>query len=242
MYLAHMITLTSWFKVSQCAFHSIHMPSMMSYVWACVCCLFVFVSLSLLFLTLFYLFSFTVHLFSVLHTIFNIVTGMGWNHCTHAQWGVLSRGGIQSSHTCSSVWFDALWMRAWKKSTTRAHPFHKVWVLSQSLTQESKVARRESKTWWLIWWRCCTACTWCEQATCVSVGHSYNTQVQEVISEHGYLYRSAFWSRGCVTIDDKRTVGSASMGRGSQAAQVSLLWISLKARLIVSLCHELVVS
>ena len=34
IHLAHVITLTSWLKVSQCAFHSIHMPSMMSHVWA----------------------------------------------------------------------------------------------------------------------------------------------------------------------------------------------------------------
>ena len=32
MHLAHVITLTSWFKVSQCAFHSIHTPSMMLHV------------------------------------------------------------------------------------------------------------------------------------------------------------------------------------------------------------------
>ena len=32
MHLAHAITFTSWLKVSQCAFHSIHMPSMMLHV------------------------------------------------------------------------------------------------------------------------------------------------------------------------------------------------------------------
>ena len=75
MHLAHVITVTSSLKVSQCAFHSIHMPSMMSHVWACVCCLFVFVSF--LFLYHFYLASFTVYVFSVRHTIFNVVTAEG---------------------------------------------------------------------------------------------------------------------------------------------------------------------
>ena len=61
MHFAHVITFTSWPKVSQCAFHSIHMPSMMSNVLACVCCLFVFVSL--LVLSHFYFASFIVYLF-----------------------------------------------------------------------------------------------------------------------------------------------------------------------------------
>ena len=86
MHFAHVITLTSWLKVSQCAFHSIHVPSMMSHVWVCVCCLFVFVSF--LFLSHFYLF-FSVYLFSVRHASFHVVTAEGQNHCTDAQWGVL---------------------------------------------------------------------------------------------------------------------------------------------------------
>ena len=42
-----------------------------------------FVFVSLLFLSLVNLFSFTVYLFSVRHTIFHVVTAEGQNHCTH---------------------------------------------------------------------------------------------------------------------------------------------------------------
>ena len=38
MLFAHVMTLTSWFKVSQVRIRSFHMPSMMSHVWACVVC------------------------------------------------------------------------------------------------------------------------------------------------------------------------------------------------------------
>ena len=66
----------------RCAFVSIHMPSMMSYVWACV------VGprfVSLLFISHFYLFSFTVYLFSVLHNFHNVVTAEGWKTIAHPQ-------------------------------------------------------------------------------------------------------------------------------------------------------------
>ena len=85
-----------WLKVFQVRSHSIHMPSMMSHVWACVVCpRFV----SLLFISHFYFASFTIYLFSVRHNFHNVVTAEGYNHCTHAQWGVLHRGDIQSSHS-----------------------------------------------------------------------------------------------------------------------------------------------
>ena len=87
-HLAHVITLTSWLKVSQCAFHSILMSSLMLCVWA-------FVGRSL-FLSLLFLFFF--YLFSVRHSILNVVTVEGENHCTHAEWEVLPHGDIQSSH------------------------------------------------------------------------------------------------------------------------------------------------
>ena len=61
MHLAHVITLTSWLKVSSVRIslhpHSIHDVTCLS-----VCCLFVFVSL--VFISHFYFFSFTVYLFS----------------------------------------------------------------------------------------------------------------------------------------------------------------------------------
>ena len=59
-----------WFKVSQCALHSIH-----DVIHDVICCLFVFVSL--MFLSHFYFASFIVYLFSVRHTIFNVVTAEG---------------------------------------------------------------------------------------------------------------------------------------------------------------------
>ena len=64
MHLAHAITFTSWLKVSQCAFHSIHMPSMMLHVLSVR-----LLSLRCLSLSCFSptstFFSFTVYLFSV---------------------------------------------------------------------------------------------------------------------------------------------------------------------------------
>ena len=71
IHFAHVITLTSWLKVSQLAFHSICMSSMMSHVWACVVCsrfvFFLSLSLSRLY------FLSIVYLFSVLHTNFHNV-------------------------------------------------------------------------------------------------------------------------------------------------------------------------
>ena len=56
-------------------------------------------------------FSSTVHLFSDLDINFhNVVTAEGQNHCTHAHWGVMHRGDMQSSHR---LWAQAprqLWL------------------------------------------------------------------------------------------------------------------------------------
>ena len=76
--------------------HFFHMPSMISHVLACVADpRFV----SFLFISHFYLFSFTVYLFSVRHINFHtVVTAEGKNHCTHAQSRVLLRVDFQSPH------------------------------------------------------------------------------------------------------------------------------------------------
>ena len=89
IHLADVITLTSWLKLSQVRSHSIHMPSMMSDVWACVCCPFVFDSLSC--------FSHT-STFSLSPSSMSSPPRVK-NHCTHAQWGVLPRGEKESSHS-----------------------------------------------------------------------------------------------------------------------------------------------
>ena len=72
MHFAHVITLTScWFKVSQCALHSIHDVIPWCHLLSLRVCL------SLLFLSHFYFVSFIVSVFSVRHTIFNVVTAEG---------------------------------------------------------------------------------------------------------------------------------------------------------------------
>ena len=87
----------TWLKVSQCAFHSIHVSSMMV---TCLSVRWLFLVLSpFSFSPTSTFFSFNVYPFSVRHTIFNVDTAEDWNHCTHAQWGgVLPRDDIQSSH------------------------------------------------------------------------------------------------------------------------------------------------
>ena len=82
-------------KVSQFAFHSIHMPSMMSHVSA-------FVVSSCLSLSCFSPSS-TFSLSQSTCSLSGTPSSMSSpptvkNHCTHAQWGVLPRGDIQSSH------------------------------------------------------------------------------------------------------------------------------------------------
>ena len=119
--------------VAQGVSYSIHMPSTMSHVWACdVCPRFV----SLLFISHLHLFSFTVYLFAVPHINFNnVVTAEGYNHCTHAQWGVLLRGDTQPPHTVEEfellsrlhcVTEVAAWLGLWcLRSTSRwAGDFH----------------------------------------------------------------------------------------------------------------------
>ena len=69
---------------------SVVLPSMMSHVWTCICCFFVFVSF--LFLTHFFLFSFTVHL------LWRALPLQCLQLRETKQWGVLHRGDIQSSH------------------------------------------------------------------------------------------------------------------------------------------------
>ena len=50
------------------------------------------------------------YLFFAQHSIFNVDNAEGKNHCTHAEWGVLPHGDIQSSH------------RLWAQAPRRLRP------------------------------------------------------------------------------------------------------------------------
>ena len=79
-----------WLKVSQCAFHSIYMPSMMSCVWAL---LVLVLSPSSLTST----FSLSLSACSLSGTPSSMSSPPRFkNHCTHAQWGVLFHGDNNS--------------------------------------------------------------------------------------------------------------------------------------------------
>ena len=74
IHLAHVITLTSWLKVSPGA-HSFHLRAIHDVTCLSVRLLSLRVCLSPV--SLFYFFSFTVYLFSVLHNFHNVVTARG---------------------------------------------------------------------------------------------------------------------------------------------------------------------
>ena len=84
--------ITLWLKVCLLHMHFIYMSSMMSRVWAFV----VFFCIVFFSPSRASTFSLTVYLFSVLFINFHVVgTAEDWNHCTHAQRGVLLRGDTQ---------------------------------------------------------------------------------------------------------------------------------------------------